>query len=203
MLFSLGFVCLFTAGGLTGLFLAALGMDMHVHDTYFIIGHFHFIMVGGMVLAYMAGLHYWWPKITGRMYSDWWSKFAAIVIFVGFFLTFLPQFILGYAGMPRRYHTYPAEFQIYNVMSSAGAAVLAAAYLLPLGLGGVYLGRGLQGFGEACLYTGAAAWAVETAGIRRPGEQRTSRGLESPVDCRLGPTGAGVEDQHRRADQRS
>ena len=106
MLYSLGFVCLFTAGGLTGLFLACPGMDMHVHDTYFVIAHFHFIMVGGMVMAYMAGLHYWWPKITGRMYSEWWSKLSAIIIFVGFFLTFLPQFIVGYAGMPRRYHAY-------------------------------------------------------------------------------------------------
>jgi cytochrome c oxidase subunit 1 len=132
MLFSLGFVCLFTAGGLTGLFLATLGMDMHVHDTYFIIGHFHFIMVGGMVLAYMSGLHYWWPKMTGRMYSEWWSKLAAIIIFVGFFLTFLPHFVLGYSGMPRRYHRYPPEFQVWNVMSSAGASILAVGYVLPL-----------------------------------------------------------------------
>jgi cytochrome c oxidase subunit 1 len=132
MLFCLGFVSLFTAGGLTGLFLASLGMDMHVHDTYFVIAHFHFIMVGGMVLAYMAGLHYWWPKMTGRMYSEWWSKLAAIIIFVGFFLTFLPQFLVGYAGMPRRYHRYPPEFQVWNVMSSAGASILAVGYLLPL-----------------------------------------------------------------------
>ena len=95
MLFALGFVALFTVGGLTGLFLATLGMDMHVHDTYFVIAHFHFIMVGGMVMAYMGGLHYWWPKITGRMYSDGWSRLAALIIFVGFFLTFLPQFVRG------------------------------------------------------------------------------------------------------------
>jgi cytochrome c oxidase subunit 1 len=132
MLFALGFVCLFTAGGLTGLFLASLGMDMHVHDTYFIIGHFHFIMVGGMVLGYMAGLHFWWPKMTGRMYSEWWSKLSALIIFVGFFLTFLPHFVLGYAGMPRRYHKYPPEFQVWNVMSSAGASILAVGYVLPL-----------------------------------------------------------------------
>jgi len=132
MLFALGFVALFTAGGLTGLFLASLGMDMHVHDTYFIIAHFHFIMVGGMVMAYMGGLHYWWPKMTGRMYSDWWSKLAALLIFVGFFLTFLPQFLLGYAGMPRRYHKYPEEFHVWNVMSSAGASILAVGYVLPL-----------------------------------------------------------------------
>jgi cytochrome c oxidase subunit 1 len=132
MLFALGFVCLFTAGGLTGLFLAALGMDMHVHDTYFVIAHFHFIMVGGMVMAYMGGLHFWWPKMTGRMYSEWWSRLAALIIFVGFFLTFLPQFVVGYAGMPRRYHRYAPEFQVWNVMSSAGASILAVGYLLPL-----------------------------------------------------------------------
>jgi cytochrome c oxidase subunit 1 len=132
MLFALGFVALFTAGGLTGLFLAALGVDMHVHDTYFVIAHFHFIMVGGMVMAYMAGLHYWWPKMTGRMYSDWWSKMAALIIFVGFFLTFVPQFILGYNGMPRRYHQYPEEFHVWNVMSSAGASILGVGYILPL-----------------------------------------------------------------------
>ncbi len=132
MLFALGFVALFTAGGLTGLFLASLGMDMHVHDTYFVIAHFHFIMVGGMVMAYMGGLHYWWPKITGRLYSDWWSRLAALLIFVGFFLTFLPQFVVGYNGMPRRYHKYPAEFQVWNVLSTAGASILAVGYVLPL-----------------------------------------------------------------------
>ncbi len=132
MLFALGFVALFTAGGMTGLFLAAIGMDMHVHDTYFVIAHFHFIMVGGMVMAYMSGLHYWWPKMTGRMYSEWWSKMAALIIFVGFFLTFLPQFVLGYNGMPRRYHAYPEEFHVWNVMSSAGASILGVGYILPL-----------------------------------------------------------------------
>ena len=120
MLFALGFVALFTFGGMAGLFLATLGMDMHVHDTYFVIAHFHFIMVGGMVLGYMAGLHYWWPKITGRMYSDWWSRITAIIIVIGFFLTFLPQFVAGYNGMPRRYHIYAPEFQVWNVMSTAG-----------------------------------------------------------------------------------
>jgi cytochrome c oxidase subunit I len=132
MLYALGFVCMFTFGGMGGLFLATLGMDMHVHDTYFVVAHFHFIMVGGMVMGYMAGLHYWWPKITGRMYSDWWSRIAAIILFVGFFMTFLPQFVLGYNGMPRRYHMYAPEFQVWNVMSTAGATILAFAYALPL-----------------------------------------------------------------------
>jgi cytochrome c oxidase subunit 1 len=132
MLFALGFVGMFTFGGMAGLFLASLGMDMHVHDTYFVIAHFHFIMVGGMVMGYMAGLHYWWPKITGRMYSDWWSRISAIILFVGFFMTFLPQFVLGYNGMPRRYHMYAPEFQVWNVMSTAGASILGVAYVLPL-----------------------------------------------------------------------
>jgi cytochrome c oxidase subunit 1 len=133
MLYALGFVGLFTLGGVTGLFLASLALDVHLHDTYFVVAHFHYIMVGGAVMAFLGGIHYWWPKITGRMYSDGWARFAAILVFAGFNLTFFPQFLLGYLGMPRRYHTYPPEFQVLNVLSSAGAVILAAGYLLPLG----------------------------------------------------------------------
>jgi len=132
MLYAFGFIGLFTMGGLTGLFLATLAVDVHVHDTYFIVAHFHYIMVGGMVMAYMGGLHFWWPKITGRMYPEGWAKFAALVIFIGFNLTFFPQFVLGYLGMPRRYHVYPDEFQVLNVMSSAGASILGVGYLIPM-----------------------------------------------------------------------
>jgi len=132
MLYALGFIGLFTIGGLTGLFLAALGLDVHVHDTYFVIAHFHYIMVGGMVMAYFGGIHYWWPKISGRLYPEGWAKLAALIVFVGFNLTFFPQFILGYMGMPRRYHAYAPEFQVLNVMSTAGASILAVGYLLPL-----------------------------------------------------------------------
>jgi cytochrome c oxidase subunit 1 len=132
MLYALGFIGLFTLGGLTGLCLAALAVDVHVHDTYFVIAHFHYIMVGGMVMAYLGGIHFWWPKMTGRMYPDGWGKFSALVIFVGFNLTFFPQFILGYLGMPRRYHAYPEEFQVLNVMSSAGASILGVGYLIPM-----------------------------------------------------------------------
>jgi len=132
MLYVLGFIGLFTVGGLTGLFLATLAVDVHVTDTYFVVAHFHYIMVGGMVTAFMGGLHYWWPKITGRMYPEKLGQLAALVMFIGFNLTFFPQFILGYLGMPRRYHAYPEEFQIYHVMSSAGASILAVAYVLPL-----------------------------------------------------------------------
>jgi cytochrome c oxidase subunit 1 len=132
MLYAFGFIGLFTMGGLTGLFLAALGVDVHVTDTYFIVAHFHYIMVGGMVMAYIGGLHYWWPKMTGRMYPEGWAKLSALIIFLGFNLTFFPQFVLGYMGMPRRYHAYPPEFQVLNVMSSAGASILAVGYVLPM-----------------------------------------------------------------------
>src|ERR671920_1801805 len=131
-LYAMGFIGLFTIGGLTGLFLASLGTDVHLTDTYFIVAHFHYIMVGGALMGFLGGLHNWWPKITGRMYPEGWGRFSALVIFVGFNLTFFPQFILGYLGMPRRYHAYAEEFQVLNVMSTAGASILAVGYLLPL-----------------------------------------------------------------------
>jgi len=132
MLYAFGFIGLFTIGGLTGLFLATLGMDIHMHDTYFIIAHFHYVMVGGAIFGYLGGLHYWWPKITGRMYPEGWAKFAALNIFVGFNLTFGPQFIVGYLGMPRRYAMYAPEFQVWNVLSTAGATILGVSYLIPM-----------------------------------------------------------------------
>jgi cytochrome c oxidase subunit 1 len=131
MLYAMGFIGLFTIGGLTGLFLAAMGLNVHVHDTYFIVAHFHYIMVGGTIMGYLGGLHFWWPKMTGRMYPEWWARVSAATVFVGFNLTFFPQFVLGYLGMPRRYHAYVDEFQVLNVMSSAGASVLGFGYLLP------------------------------------------------------------------------
>jgi cytochrome c oxidase subunit 1 len=132
MLYAIGFIGLFTIGGLTGLFLATMGLDIHMHDTYFVVAHFHYIMVGGAIFGYLGGLHYWWPKMTGKMYNEAWARVSAVVIFVGFNLTFFPQFIVGYLGMPRRYAMYPDEFQVLNVMSTAGATVLGAGYTLPL-----------------------------------------------------------------------
>jgi cytochrome c oxidase subunit 1 len=139
MLYALGFVGLFTLGGLTGLFLASLPIDIHVHDTYFVVAHFHYIMVGGMVTAFFGGLHFWWPKATGRLYHERWGQVTAALMFLGFNFTFFPQFIVGYLGMPRRYHAYPPQFQIWHVLSSAGAVILAAAYVLPI----FYLGWSL------------------------------------------------------------
>jgi cytochrome c oxidase subunit 1 len=132
MLYALAFIGLFTIGGLTGLFLAALAVDVHVTDTYFVIAHFHYIMVGGMVTGFLGGLHFWWPKITGRLYPEKLAQLAALVIFAGFNLTFFPQFIMGYLGMPRRYHNYAPEFQIYHILSTAGASILGLGYLLPV-----------------------------------------------------------------------
>jgi cytochrome c oxidase subunit 1 len=132
MLYALGFIGLFTMGGMTGLFLACLGFDVHVTDTYFVVAHFHYIMVGGAVMGYMAAIHFWWPKMTGKLYSELWGKIAAAIIFLGFNLTFFPQFIAGYLGMPRRYHAYAPEFQVLNVFSTAGASILGIGYVLPL-----------------------------------------------------------------------
>lgn len=135
MLYGLGFIGLFTIGGMTGMFLASLATDVHLSDTYFIVAHFHYIMVGGTLLAYLGGLHYWWPKISGRMYPEGWGRFAALVIFVGFHLTFSPQFVLGYMGMPRRYHTYPVDlvsWQVLHVLSTAGASILGVGLMIPL-----------------------------------------------------------------------
>jgi cytochrome c oxidase subunit I len=132
MLYAIGFIGLFTIGGLTGLFLATLPIDVHVTDTYFIVAHFHYIMVGGAIMGYMGGLHYWWPKISGRLYNEYLAKISAAIIFIGFNLTFFPQFVLGYLGMPRRYHAYPPEFQVLNVLSSAGASILGVGYLIPM-----------------------------------------------------------------------
>jgi len=132
MLYALGFIGLFTIGGLTGLFLASLATDVHLNGTYFVVAHFHYVMVGGAVMAFMGGLHFWWPKITGRLYPDLWARIAAAIIFIGFNLTFFPQFMMGYLGMPRRYAMYPGEFQVLNVMSSAGASILGVGYVIPL-----------------------------------------------------------------------
>ncbi|MBK6722435.1 MAG: cbb3-type cytochrome c oxidase subunit I [Acidobacteria bacterium] len=144
MLYAMGFMGLFLIGGLTGLFLGSMGLTVHLTDTYFIVAHFHYVMVGGQVVAYLGGIHYWWPKMTGKMYSEFWGKVSAMLIFVGFNLTFFPQFILGYQGMPRRYAAYPEELQVLIIFSTAGASVLGVGLVMPV----VYLFHSLF-FGKA------------------------------------------------------
>ena len=143
MLYAMGYIGLFVVGGLTGLYLASLAVDEQMHDTYFVVAHFHYIMVGATMLAFLGGLHFWWPKFTGRMYPEAWGRIGAFLMFIGFNVTFFPQFILGYLGMPRRYHVYPPEFQLLNDLSSAGATILAVGYFFPM----VYLVWSLW-FGE-------------------------------------------------------
>lgn len=132
MLYALGFLGLFLVGGLTGLFLGTAGLDIHLSDTYFIVAHFHYIMVGGTVMGYLGGIHFWWSKMTGREYSEFWGKVSAMVVFIGFNLLFFPQFILGYMGMPRRYASYPEELQVLNIFSTAGASVLGVGFIMPV-----------------------------------------------------------------------
>ncbi len=132
LLYMFAFIGLFTIGGLTGVFLAAVAIDLHVTDTYFVVAHFHYVMVGGMVTAFMGGLHFWWPKMTGKMYPESFAKLSAVLVFIGFNLTFFPQFLMGYMGMPRRSHAYPPEFQVLNVLSTAGASILAVGFVLPM-----------------------------------------------------------------------
>jgi cytochrome c oxidase subunit I len=130
MLYALSFLFLFGIGGLTGLFLGALATDVHLHDTYFVVAHFHYVMFGGTVIAFLGGLHYWWPKLFGRMYSEKWGRIAALLIFIGFNLTFFTQFLLGAKGMPRRYYNYLPEFQPYHVVSSIGSYIMAVGFVI-------------------------------------------------------------------------
>ena len=130
MLYVLSFLFLFGIGGLTGLFLGALATDVHLHDTYFVVAHFHYVMMGGTVIAFLGGLHYWWPKMFGRMYSEKWGRIAALVIFVGFNLTFFTQFVMGSRGMPRRYYNYPEQFTSYHQLSTIGSYLLGVGFLI-------------------------------------------------------------------------
>lgn len=132
MLYTLGFIGLFLVGGLTGLFLATMAVNVHLHDTYFVVAHFHYVMVGGMMMAWLAGLHFWWPKMFGKMYNEFWARVGSVVIFFGFNFTFFPQFIAGYMGMPRRYHVYAPEYQPFQMLSTTGAAFMGLGLLICL-----------------------------------------------------------------------
>jgi cytochrome c oxidase subunit 1 len=131
LLYVFAFLFLFVFGGMTGVAVATTSLDVHWHDTYFVVAHFHFIMVGGTLTAFLAALHYWFPKMTGRMYPERLGALSAALVFAGFFVTFFPQFLLGNGGMPRRYFDYPAKYQTLHVVSTAGSWVLAVGMLLP------------------------------------------------------------------------
>ncbi len=132
MLWALSFLFLFTIGGLTGLFLGMLSVDLHLHDTYFVVAHFHYVMMGGTVMAFVGGLHHWWPKISGRMYKEGPARVAAVMVFLGFNLTFFPQFIMGSRGMPRRYYYYLPEFEKFHQISTVGSWLIGAGFLTVL-----------------------------------------------------------------------
>ena len=132
MIYALAFIVLFTIGGLTGVFLGALSVDVHLHDTYFVVAHFHYVMMGGTVIAFLGGLHHWWPKMTGRMYSERWAKVAAALVLVGFNVTFIAQFIMGAQGMPRRYHEYLPKYAYMHQLSTVGSQVLGLGLLIVL-----------------------------------------------------------------------
>ena len=184
MIYALGFIGFFLIGGLTGLFLAAMGIDIHVHDTYFVVAHFHYIMVGGVVMGYLGGIHYWWPKMFGRHYPEWLGRFAAFTIFIGFNLTFFPQFLVGFMGMPRRYHAYAEEFQVLNVMSTAGASIMGFGYFIPM----AYLVWSLR-------YGARASdnpWGGESLEWQTPTPPPTENFLETPLVVR------GPDDEFER-----
>jgi cytochrome c oxidase subunit 1 len=128
----MGFLYFLVFGGLTGIALSSVSLDVHWQDTYFVVAHFHFIMVGGTIMAFLAGLHYWWPKMFGKVYSERWALAAAVLVILGFNATFIPQFLLGNMGMPRRYYSYPEQFQALNVASTAGASLLAFGFFMIL-----------------------------------------------------------------------
>jgi cytochrome c oxidase subunit 1 len=130
MLYALTFIFLFVIGGLTGMFLGTLATDVHVHDTYFLVAHFHYTIVGGTVMGLLAGLHYWFPKMTGKMLDERLARWGWLLTFIGFNVTFFTQFILGFEGMPRRWATYPAQFQPLNIVSTVGSWLLSAGFLV-------------------------------------------------------------------------
>lgn len=130
MCYAISFIFLFTIGGLTGLFLGVLSVDLHLHDTYFIVAHFHYVMMGGTLIAFLGGLFHWWPKMTGKMFSELWGRISCAIVFIGFNMTFLPQFVLGSRGMPRRYATYDPEFTTLHQWSSYGSFILGIGLLV-------------------------------------------------------------------------
>jgi len=130
MLYAMSFLFCFTIGGLTGPPLATLAVDIHLHDTYFVVAHFHYVMMGGTVMAFLGGLHHWWPKMFGKMYNEFWGRVGAVLVFIGFNVTFFIQFFMGTQGMPRRYATYVEEFTSFHKISTVGSWILFLGFLI-------------------------------------------------------------------------
>ncbi len=178
MLFALSFLFLFTIGGLTGIFLGTLAVDVHLHDTYFIVAHFHYVMMGGTVMAFLGGLHYWWPKMFGRLYSQKWARIAVFLIFVGFNITFFTQFLLGARGMPRRYFNYLDQYQPLHAFSSVGSWILGLGFLIMM----IYLIRSLFRGTRAT----ANPWGALTLEWSNPSPPPVENFTETPV-LKYGP----------------
>jgi cytochrome c oxidase subunit 1 len=195
MLYALSFLFLFTIGGLTGIMVGVLALDVHLHDTYFVVGHFHYVMMGGMVMALLGGVHYWWPKMTGRMYNETAGKIAVALIFVGFNLTFFSQLILGSQGMPRRYYDYLEQYTALHQLSTIGSWILAAGLFLVMGYGLYSLFRGKKA--SANPWGAATLEWTNTAAIPDPHNfKRTPLVTRGPYDFHLaddvfGGDGAG------------
>ena len=177
MLYAINFLLLFAIGGLTGIFLGTLSVDIMLHDTYFVVAHFHYVMMGGTVIAFLGGLHYWWPKIWGRMYSEKWARISAILIFFGFNLTFIPQFIMGSLGMPRRYWQYDGLmntdiFHFYHQLSTLGSWFIAVAFIIML----VYFVHSIK-YGKVA---GSNPWGALTLEWQTPSPAPAHNFLEEP-----------------------
>ena len=177
MLYAIIFLLLFAIGGLTGIFLGALSVDIHLHDTYFVVAHFHYVMMGGTVIAFLGGLHYWWPKIWGRMYSEKWARVSAALIFFGFNLTFIPQFIMGSQGMPRRYWQYSGMkdtelFQFYHTLSTVGSWMIGLSFIIML----IYLVHSIKNGKVA----GSNPWGALTLEWQTPSPTPAHNFLEEP-----------------------
>jgi cytochrome c oxidase subunit 1 len=177
MLYAISFLLLFAIGGLTGIFLGTLSVDIMLHDTYFVVAHFHYVMMGGTVIAFLGGLHYWWPKIWGRMYSEKWARVSAVLLFIGFNLTFIPQFIMGSQGMPRRYWQYDNMidtdlFHFYHTLSTLGSWMIALSFIIML----IYLVYSIKNGKVA----GSNPWGALTLEWQTPSPTPAHNFLEEP-----------------------
>ena len=178
MLYALSFLFLFSIGGLTGVFLGALSVDVHLTDTYFVVAHFHYVMMGGTVMAFLAGIHYWWPKITGLMYNEKLGQLGAVLVFIGFNVTFLTQFVLGSRGMPRRYYDYVTQYTGLHQMSTWGAFLLGATFLMIT----IYLLQSLRSGAKAS----DNPWGSMGFEWRTPSPPPVEN-FDTPLDLEIGP----------------